>query len=492
MTYPRTATVLGAALVSFLTAVATSAPAQAARPAPTVLHVGQVSEQDIPPQPGSEPDTLVEPDVAVSPLDPDVAVAAAHDGRFPNGGAVGISYSWTHDGGATWHHAPLPELTIATGGAYERASDPVVAFGPDGTVYLSTLVFNFSNCASAVAVSRSTDGGRTFGAPVLVHSTGPAECNLSDDKNWLVVDTGADSNHLGRLYQFWTLFMFSDLGQVTGSPQVLRWSDDGGLTWSSTVNVSATNIFTQDSQPMIKPDGTIVDTYLNFGSVAGGEGPERPGAGAAAQRQQRPRSRAAAAPAGDLVVARVSRDGGRTWSGENTVTHDAGEGPIGVRCCLMSGTADPVTGRMYVAWDSATPQEVRVSTSQDGRHWSPPILVNHDTRPILDHVNVDVSAYGGRVFVSYGTRDTTVENGRFVQQQLSTSYDAGAHFGREISVGPLSDLRYAAVAGGIFPGDYVGSAATHGRVYMVWCTSSAPADPAATFHQVVFGATLAP
>ena len=486
MTYPRAATILVATLVSFLTAVATSTPAQADRPAPRLLQVGQVSEQDVAPQPGSEPDTLVEPDVAVSPVNPDVAVAVAHDGRFPDGGAVGISYAWTHDGGRTWQHAPMPGLTTATGGAFERASDPVVAFAPDGTVYVSTLLVNLSTCSDAVGVSRSTDGGHTFSPPVIVDRVDV--CTLFDDKNWLIVDNGRHSPHQGRLYQFWTLYVSDEQDNLLGAPQVLRWSDDGGLHWSEKVTVSAADAFTQNSQPMIRPDGTIVDTYLSFGSAAGAERPERPGSGATTQR----RPRAAAEPEGDLIVARVSPDGGRTWSREYTVTHDAGEGPPGIRCCLPSTTADPVTGRLYAAWDSATPEEVRLSTSEDGRRWSRPVQVNRDDRAGVDHVNVDVSAYGGRVFVSYGTRDTALANGRFVQQQMSASYDQGENFRPEISVGPLSDLRYAAVAGGIFPGDYIGSAATRGRVYLVWCHSSAPADPTATFHQVVFGATLRP
>jgi hypothetical protein len=478
MTHRRTATVLAAAAVSFLTGVATSAPAQAARPGPRVLHVGQISEQDVAPQPGSEPDTLVEPDIAVSPVNPDVAVAAAHDGRYPDGGAVAISYAWTHDGGRTWHHAPLPGLTRSTGGAWDRVSDPVVAFGPDGTVYISTLLISL-DCPSAVGVSRSTDGGRTFGAPVLAHRSD--DCAYSDDKNWLIVDNGRHSPHRGRLYQFWTPFISDAAGELTGSAQVVRWSDDRGRHWSRTVNVSATDVFTQDSQPMIQPDGTIVDAYLNFGAAAGEEGPERPGSDAATRRPR------IAEPEGDLMVARVSRDGGRTWSREYTITHDAGGGPDGVRCCLPSATADPVTGRLYAAWDSATPEKVALSTSDDGRHWSHPVQVNRDDRAGLDHVNADVSAYGGRVFVSYGTR---VAGGRFVQQQLSTSDDGGRHFGRETSVGPLSDLRYAAVAGGAFPGDYIGSAATRGRLYLAWCRSSTPPNPAATFHQVVLGAVL--
>ena len=101
----------------------------------------------------------------------------------------------------------------------------MVAFGPDGTVYISTLLFNLG-CESAVGVSRSTDGGRTFAPPVLAHVS--TTCAVSDDKNWLVVDTGSRSPHRGRLYQFWTPFLSDDQGNETGSPQVLRWSDDRG------------------------------------------------------------------------------------------------------------------------------------------------------------------------------------------------------------------------------------------------------------------------
>src|SRR6266542_2764981 len=119
---------------------------------PTILHVGQINQQEIAPLPNSEPDTLVEPDIEASPTNPDWAVAATHEGRYPDGGAVDIAYAWTHDGGKTWH----------------RASDPVVAWGPDGSVYLSILPVSV-DCPSAVYVVRSTDGGETFGTPVLAH-----------------------------------------------------------------------------------------------------------------------------------------------------------------------------------------------------------------------------------------------------------------------------------------------------------------------------------
>ena len=181
---------------------------------------------------------------------------------------------------------------------------------------------------------------------------------------------------------------------------------------------------------MIQPNGTITDSYLNFGSDSGREGPESR-VGENAETDTAP----AAAPVGDLMVARTSRDGGAHWSAEVPITHDAGEGPAGIRCCLPSATADPRTGRLYAAWDSATPGVVALSSSRDGRHWSAPVRVNREAGPGLDHVNVDVAAEGGRVYVSYGTRDTTVRSGRFVQQRVSVSTDGGAHFRPPLSLG---------------------------------------------------------
>jgi hypothetical protein len=475
-----------AAVTAVASALATGTPALAAAqsPVPVVLHVGQIAEQDVAPAPGSEPDTLVEPDIAVSPTNPMVAVAAAHDGRFANGGAVGISYAWTHDGGRTWHHQALPGVTKAVGGEWDRASDPVVAFGPDGSVYISVLLISL-DCPSGVGVSRSTDGGMTFGPPMIAHRSD--DCAFSDDKNWLVVDNSPRSPHRGRLYQFWTPFLSDAQGNDAGNPQVLRWSDDQGRTWGPIVTVSDPHASTQNSQPMILPDGTIVDTYLDFGSADGGETPEHPSVEGQAGTQVSPQ----ADEPGTALVARTSHDGGATWSPEVLVTDDVGEGPDDVRCCLPSATSDPLSGRMYVAWNSVEPDTVAMTTSTDGRHWSEPVRVNHDPVDGLEHINVDVTAFADQVYVSYGTRDLTVADGRFVQQQVSVSRDRGAHFGPPTSVGPLSDLAFAAQSRGFFPGDYIGSAATHGRVYLAWALSAQPADPTARFRQTLFGAVLA-
>lgn len=446
---------------------------------PIVLHVGQIDRQDVAPQPGSEPDTLVEPDVAVSPRNPQYAVAVAHDGRYPDGGAVDISYAWTHDGGAHWHHAPMPGITKAVGGPWDRASDPVVAWGPDGSVYVSVLDISLG-CPSGVSVSRSTDGGETFGPPMQAHYS--ASCNYSDDKNFLVIDNGRYSPHRGRLYQFWTPFLYDAQGNNTAALQVVRWSDDHGRTWSRTVDVTPPGTYSQNSQPMIQPNGTIVDAYLDYGTAGAGEAPEsRIGEHAHVAAPM-------ATPPADHLVARTSRDGGRTWSAASTITNAAGEGPAGVRCCLPSATADPVTGRLFATWISPDSSTVMITQSFDGTHWSRavPVVPAEANR---DYINSDVAAYRGQVFVASSTRDLTDQDGRYAQQEVSVSPD-GIHFAAPIKLGPLSDLRYAAQAGGIFPGDYMGSSATHGRYYSVWCRSSTPPDPSAQYHQTMWSATL--
>jgi len=455
---------------------AVAAPAGAATPSPTVHALGQAARQDVPSAPGSEPDTLVEPDIAASPLHPNIAVAAAHDSRFPDGGAVGITHAWTRDGGLTWRHAPVPFITKAAGGAWDRASDPVLAFGPTGDVYLSTIALNSSttDCHSVVLVSRSTDGGATFAPPVTAQATN--DCNIFNDKNWLAVDTGARSAHRGRVYQFWSYF------EGDHAQQRVRWSDDQGRTWSAAVVVTPGQVDTQNSQVLIRPDGSLTDVYMDFTGT--GRKPDR-------EREKTKVHAAPPAAPGVPLRARTSRDGGRTWSSAVTIATDVGGDVPGVRCCLPSAVIDPVDGRMYSVWSSTDLSLLRASSSADGVHWSLPVTVDTDRTSTTQVVNADVAAYRGKVLVSYGVRDMAAADGRFVQQRIAISYDKGRTFGVQLPLGPRSDLRFAAQAGGAFPGDYTGTTVSQGRFYVAWAVSSQP-PAGATFHQVLLAAAIRP
>jgi hypothetical protein len=450
-----------------------TAPALAAPSGPpAVLHVGQIGRQTVESHGNCEPDTLVEPDIAVSPFNTKIEVAVAHDCRFATGGAVDIFYAWTHDGGAHWQQSRLPGLTKAVGGTYDRASDPVVAFGSDGSVYVSSLVFDVT-CPTAVAVSRSTDGGATFGQPVLAQHSNT--CAVSDDKNWLVTDTQPNSPFFGRVYQFWTEFLANG-----ASPQVVRWSDDHGQHWSSTHFVSSPKAFSQNSQPFVQPDGAITDTYLFSGHALGDS------------IMQGILSNGTNAGSGVSIVAQTSFDGGAHWLGPVVVAKNVGGGPAGIRCCLPMMNGDHATGRMFQVWNANGPgvlDAVEISSSTDGgRTWSSPMRVTQGNAPNIQYINAAVATAAGRVFVSYGRRDLTDPN--VIQQELTWSDNGGTTFNTPIVLGPPSNLRYAAVAGGKFPGDYTGLSATPARVANAWTLASKPPNPTAAFHQVLYAATL--
>ena len=149
----------------------------------------------------------------------------------------------------------------------------------------------------------------------------------------------------------------------------------------------------------------------------------------------------------------------------------------------------PITGRLYAAWNAVDPTKVRLSSSTDGKKWSAPVVVNRPSAAALG-VNVDVSAYRGSVTVSYGVTNTDTTHGRFGRQLLSLSRDGGAHFLDPVVLGPRIDYAYAAIADGIFPGDYIGSAMATGRIYTVWMVSGTPPKVTAKYHQVMWAAAL--
>jgi hypothetical protein len=290
------------------------------------------------------------------------------------------------------------------------------------------------------------------------------------------VDTGARSAHRGRVYQFWSFFE-GDFAQ-----QRLRWSDDQGHTWSAAAVVTPGQVDTQNSQVLIRPNGSLTDVYLDFTGT--GRKPDR-------EREQTTVHAAPPADPGVPLRARTSRDGGLTWSQAVTIATDVGGDVPGIRCCLPSATIDPADGRMYSVWSSTDLSLLRASSSTDGVHWSVPVTVNADRTSTTQVVNADVAAYRGKVLVSYGVQDTAVAAGRFAQQWAAVSDDEGRTFGLRLPLGPKSDLQFAAQAGGAFPGDYIGTAVSQGRFYAAWAVSSQP-PAGGTFHQVLLAAAIRP
>ena len=117
--------------------------------------------------------------IAVNPTDPNNLIAGAKDytlgereGR--EGYRVWSGYYWSNDGGITWGNGLMgyPDIENSVLGIYDEISDPVVAFGPDGTAYYSGLAVNYESklipgfpprfVHNVIYVSKSTDGGKTY------------------------------------------------------------------------------------------------------------------------------------------------------------------------------------------------------------------------------------------------------------------------------------------------------------------------------------------
>lgn len=171
-----------------------------------------------------------EPHIARSLIEPDFLVATFQEGRFTSGGAVDCGYSISRDGGLTWSRALIPWLSLASGGPYFRATDPVAGISWNGNIYLNTLAAMDSTFSHGeVVVSRSTDGGTTFDPPSLVYAADPDTTNFPD-KNWMAINTSPGTATAGRIVVTFSLFPDPN---ADGAPILRVFSGDGGVTWSS-------------------------------------------------------------------------------------------------------------------------------------------------------------------------------------------------------------------------------------------------------------------
>ena len=124
------------------------------------------------------PDAEVEPYIAVNPTNPQHLIGSVQQDRWNDGGSNGLTNIVSTDGGASWSLAAgQPQFTKCEGatpgspGFFDRATDPWVSFSADGQVaYSISDSFNADGPAfggaSAIMVSRSTDGGNQWLTPV--------------------------------------------------------------------------------------------------------------------------------------------------------------------------------------------------------------------------------------------------------------------------------------------------------------------------------------
>jgi hypothetical protein len=376
-------------------------------------------------------DAPEEPSLAVDPADPTHLVAAWQQDRRPAGAAYGAAVAVSHDAGATWKEAMLPNLARCAGGPYALVSDTWASIGPDHVAYVSALAIAAGRPESySIVVSASRDGGRTWAAPVVLATASPPRAVL--DKPSIL----ADPRRPGRVYAVWARFMGSAGDQVSFSR-----SDDHGATWSAPAALTPGGPVETQNNELVAPEaGVLLDVFSQ---------------GEPLQTNHQ----------GEVGVLR-STDGGLSWGPPVTVatfaitqTTDPDTGTT-IRAFGQDVVAAAGGGRAYAAWfenrRDGTSAIWTSGSSDGGRTWSPASpVVEEAAQPFLPTLAVDG---GGRLGVTwYDLRDAAAGPGLGVQVWAGTSADHGRTW-RSSRLDRPFDLHAAPVAPGEGPfiGDYEG------------------------------------
>ncbi|GAA1956935.1 sialidase family protein [Kitasatospora viridis] len=452
----RRAALATATVALALTAAVTGAPAQGATatgPLQLISPGDPYASCDLSGDgPGvSSPSAEAEPYAAADPRDPHRAITVYQQDRWSNGGARGLSSSYTTNG-RDFVQTPLPFTHCAPGGLpYQRASDGWVSFGPDGTAYSSALVFDATDANNGVAAATSYDGGRTWQhVTQLIRDTDPA---FGDDKNSVT----ADPVHAGTAYQVWDRLDQTTSPARYNGPSYLSVTRDGGRTWGPAhpfVDTSGVpNTQTIGNVIVVDPrTDTLYDFFqwLTYTDATGNT-------------------------VAETHFAFVSStDQGRSWTAPTTIVADTAVNEVDPNAPadpdkalragagLPSAAIDPATGELYLAYEGSDFSagqfdSIELVHSTDGGHsWSGPVRVNQAPNAPAFTPSIAVDRQG-TVSISYydlryltPTDTTTLPGAAWLLSFPRGREDAAVE--RQIS--PVFDWLQAPNAGGHFLGDY--------------------------------------
>ena len=376
------------------------------------------------------------------------------------------------DGGQHWStNSFIPGITrwnnkgdeYPGNGPYDFAGDPAVTFGPDGTAYFACYGYKYGTAAApkggvGLFVSRSTNGGLTWGTPVkLATFTGPGlgkgvskgSYGQFPDHEAITVDTWADSPHYGSIYVAQAQFHGNLKGHIT-----LFASHDRGATWSTPVTVSSgANYADQDASPFVGSDGSV---YVAFDSAHGTRG------------------------AAQVRIAK-SIDGGATFGVNyhvadfiNPVNDDLANSDYRV-FSQPSGSID-AAGRITIAWNDrrSGPSNIWYTRASglDLAHWTDAAQLKPSAReqffPWLH------SAPGGRVDIVY--YDRTLDSHNVLNYVTYTRLDPTSGLGVTATnfdswspaLNGNRDGGQLTTSCGPFIGDYIGVSSDDTHVYLGW------------------------
>ena len=266
-------------------------------------------------------------------------IASFQVGRIAGGGSADIGYAVSTDAGATWSNGLLPGITTFQGGGTNSAvSDTVPIYDVKHAVWMISSL-PISATSTQVAVNRSTDGGTTWGNPVIVAQSADL------DKDWITCDDDSSSPFYGNCYMEW-----DDNGN--GNLIYMSTSSDGGLTWSAGTPVVGSGGL--GGQPLVQPGtGKVIVPYE-------GNAP--------------------------LIQSFSSSDGGATWGNiVQVATVSTANEAGGLRSGALPTAQEDAAGTIYVIWEdcrfraSCASNDLVMSTSSDGATWTTPVRIPIDS-----------------------------------------------------------------------------------------------------------------
>lgn len=381
-------------------------------------------------------------------------VSAFQVGRFNNGGASNIGFATSTNAGSTWTSGFFPgTTTFATPpGTFDRLSDPSVAFDAKHNVWIVSYLGlvganpNIAPSAPAVLVSRSTDGGLTWGNPIQVNSAGGTN---SQDKNWSVCDDTSTSPFYGNCYTEW-----DDNGN--GNLVQMSTSSDGGLTWG-TRKSTANNATVIGGQPVVQPNGTVVVPIENANETS--------------------------------LLAFTSTNGGSSWNSTITVTtikHHTDAGSI--RSGSLPTAEIDGSGKVFVVWSdcrferSCRANDMVMTTSTDGTSWTaitriPATAVGAGFDLFIPGLAVDKSTSGnsahlGLAYYYYPATSCTTSTCQLDVGYVSSTNGGSTWSANNQLAGPMTLTWLANTSQGYMVGDYISTSFSSGNAHPVFMVAN--------------------
>ena len=413
----------------------------------------------------------VEPWVSSNPAERRNLIAVWQQDRWSNGGAQGNLTGVSFDRGRSWSRPTPPPFSRCAGGEYDRASDPWVSFGGDGSAHQIALAISADQTISAILVSSSRDGGRTWGPITTLQRDTTAA--LFNDKESIT----ADPRNGRFVYAVWDRLQIENpanpLSRFSGDTLFAR-STDGGRTWEPTRTIldfpDNSNQPTLGNQIVVLSDGTLVNTFdlIDRGLP--------------------------------LVAVQRSTDRGVTWSAPIVVdvlfsSATQGQGvvdpfdlhPVRTGDLLPEAAADPRrrSDDVHIVWQDirftlAAPlpifnDQIVIASSQDGGlTWSDPRRVSSNklTQAFTGSVEVDEDGDVGVTYYDF-TADDPAGGPLATDYWFTSSRDGGATFSPRRQLTERSfDMRTAPDANGFFVGDYEGLTSADKRFLPVFVTAN--------------------